>query len=109
VIADQVKHSDDPKLSKQSLVVTELVVEKGRKFPKINGKCNGQSYGKADLALLDEDHKTLYIWEVKSQGASRNAASEVAWYMKQAKANNSQFEGWSVEPGFRLSPDAPCN
>lgn len=79
---------------------------------EIEGACKSHkecgNSGRADIVYYDEQHKTIYVWEVKSYKGkgSLKASKEVQFYIKKLR-DTGDYK--SVKPGFKVLPEPMFN
>ncbi|WP_233258126.1 RHS repeat-associated core domain-containing protein [Micromonospora sp. S4605] len=79
------------------MVVIEYEIADACKTKKHKGQC-GES-GSADIVYIDEDTRTIYVWEVKIAHRPDEAASDVKHYIRKIKAQGK----YDAKPGFALT------
>ncbi|MEU8377528.1 RHS repeat-associated core domain-containing protein [Micromonospora sp. NPDC048894] len=78
-------------------VVIEYSIPDACKTKSHKGEC-GDS-GKADIVYIDEENKTIYVWEVKIAHRPLEAEADVKHYIRKIKAQGE----YDARPGFALT------
>ncbi|WP_353505540.1 RHS repeat-associated core domain-containing protein [Verrucosispora sp. ts21] len=79
------------------MVLIEYEIEDACKTKSHNGTCGEP--GKADIVYIDEDTKTIYVWEVKIAHRPDEADRDVKHYVRKIKAGGE----YDAKPGFALT------